>query len=300
MKAYLLVVPNLYCNYKCSYCIQQKSSLDVRTNSKKIDVDLLLPYLKKNRIARSVSVLGGEATLHPDFDRLMEGLLLLYRKVVLTTNLNGKWYEDFGTALGKMKKWGRKVKWNTTYHPAWQKTEEYIDRIRQMKAEGIKVEQVATPDTADLTEETAQKLINASVGWKIQPFTGRDEEGVMRPRSWDDIRKGYQFAFDPTKYIENYDEYCRECEDASFDGNDGRERMVTCKTPRYLIGPDNMVYPCHRHLYMQDRDYACGMLQDADKEKFRFKWSRWSKHWTLECGTKCNPCDFQEVKITPA
>lgn len=44
-----MIATNLYCNYACYYCIQQKSSLDVRKNSKKINVDSVLKFLRRNR-----------------------------------------------------------------------------------------------------------------------------------------------------------------------------------------------------------------------------------------------------------
>ena len=59
--------------------------MDVRKNPYKVDVDLLLNLLRKNRIAHSVKLMGGEATLHPDFEGMVDGLLEIYPKVVLTT-----------------------------------------------------------------------------------------------------------------------------------------------------------------------------------------------------------------------
>ena len=270
----------------------------MRTNPNKIDVSAVLNFLQRNRITRSVSLMGGEATLHPEFEPLMEGLLRLYRKIVITTNLNGKWYEGFPQSLELMKKWGRKVKWNTTFHPAWMEPDLYIERVNAIRAAGLRLEQVATPDTDELSPEVSEKLHKADIGWKLQPFTGRDASGRMAPQTWDDVNCEYPFAFDPAKYIEHYDEYVNECEDASYEGSHKRERAVQCKTPRFLIGPDNMVYPCHRHLYLADREYACGSIHDIDMQEFRFKWQKFLKRWTLRCDTKCNPCDFREVKIT--
>ena len=107
-KPYLLIVANLFCNHQCTYCIQRKSSLDVRLNPHKIDVLAVLRFLESNRIDRSVKLMGGEATLHPDFETLVEGLLGLYKKLVITTNLNGKWYRDFDKALTKNEVLGSK------------------------------------------------------------------------------------------------------------------------------------------------------------------------------------------------
>ncbi|MEE8484916.1 MAG: hypothetical protein V3S46_09990, partial [Nitrospinota bacterium] len=223
----------------------------------------------------------------------------LYRKIVVTTNLNGNWYEDFPKTVETMKRWGRRVKWNTTYHPGWMAADLYIERVRSLKAAGLRVGQCATPDTPELALETAEKLNAANIGWKLQPFTGRDETGRMRPQTWDDINRDYPMEYDPSKFIDNYGEYIRECEDASHADSHKRQRPVKCLTPRFLIGPDNMVYPCHRHLYMQDGEYACGSIRDATMNDFKFKWSRIFRRWPLMCGTKCNPCDFREVKIKP-
>jgi len=297
--AYLLIITNLHCNHRCSYCIQQESSLDVRMTPDRVDVDLLLKFLRRNRIARSAKLMGGEATLHPDFERLMDGLLEIYPKVVLTTNVNGKWYRNFPKALETMQRWGRRGVWNTTYHPAWMDVDVYIDRIRAMMAAGLKLDQVTATDTPELSQQTAEKLHGAEIGWKLQPFTGRNAAGELLPRTLDDVRRGFPLLYFPRKYIEHYADYLRECEDANYGGDDLRDEWVKCTTHYFLIGPDNLVYPCHRHLYAQDRRYAAGSLEDVEMRKFKFKWSKLFGRWSLPCDTKCNPCDFRSVKLEP-
>lgn len=297
-RPYLLLITNLFCNHRCSYCIQQKSSLDVRLNPTKIDVDQVLKFLDKNRIDRSVRLMGGESTLHPDFEKLMHGLSKLYKKITITSNLNGKWYRDFDKALGKMKAWGDQVKWNTTYHPAWMEADLYIERVRKLQEAGIFLDQIATTDTPDLDPLVAEKLHTANIGWKLQTFTGRNAAGRMLPQTWDDVNQKYPQLYDPARYIENYDEYTRECEDANQDTSSHlRQKWVSCTTSRFLIGPDNFIYPCHRHLYVADKDYAAGSIHDVDMKDFKFKWSSLRGAWTLPCHTKCNPCDFRSVKI---
>ena len=297
--AYLLIISNLHCNHRCSYCIQQESSLDVRKSPDKVDVDLLLNFLGKNRIAHSVKLMGGEATLHPDFERMVDGLLRIYPKVVLTTNLHGKWYKDFPAAMEIMKGWGSKVVWNSTYHPAWMELDLYIDRVRTMQAAGLRMNQVTATDTPELNDETAEKLHGAGIGWKLQIFTGRNAQGELLPRTMDDVRKGYPLLYNPRKYVEHYEDYLKECEDANYSGNDLRAEWVKCTTSYFLIGPDNLVYPCHRHLYVQDKRYAAGSLADPTMKSFKFKWSKLFHRWTLPCDTKCNPCDFRSVKLKP-
>jgi len=297
--SYLLIVTNLYCNHQCTYCIQQKSSLDVRSNPKRVDVRALLAFLKHNRISRSVKLMGGEATLHPDFEKLMAGLWELYPKIVFTTNINGPWYRDFPAALEKMKSWGHKVKWNTTYHPAWMELDLYIERIQAMRDAGLWLEQVAATDTHELNPDEAARLHDAGIGWKLQPFTGRNPEGRLVPETWEDVTSGYPLLYDPAKYIRHYEEYARECEDANLSDQDWRDEWVRCTTSRFLIGPDNKVYPCHRHLYAEDPRYAVGDIHDTYMKDFNVKWNRWLGRWTLPCDTKCNPCDFRVVKIKP-
>ncbi|MDH4121602.1 MAG: radical SAM protein [Deltaproteobacteria bacterium] len=296
--AYLGIFTNLFCNHQCSYCIQAKSSLDVRKNPDKVDVPQLLAFLKKNRIAHSVKVLGGESSLHPDFEPLMTGLLGLYSKVVFTTNLNGKWYEKFDTALEKMKKWGNKIVWNTSFHPGWMEADVYIERIRKIKAAGLRLNQVSTTDTPDLTKEVADKLMAANIGWALQTFTGRNKEGRMLPQTWADVNTNYPQLYSPAPYIDNYESYLANCEDADENHPPQRDTWVTCKTKRFLIGPDNLIYPCHRHLYVRDHNYAAGSIHDLGMKDFKFKWNRLLGRWNLPCDTKCNPCDFEFVKIT--
>lgn len=294
---YLLIVTNLFCNHKCSYCIQQKSSLDVRQRPEKVDVDQVLKFLKRNRIAKSVSLMGGEATLHPDFEKLMDGLVKLYPKIVFTTNVNGKWYKDFDLALKKMSQWKDNVRWSTTYHAAWMDCDLYIERIRKMKEAGFNMEQVAATDTSDLPAEEAEKLFKADIGWKMQTFTGRAPDGRLVPQTLDDISLQYPQTYDPMKYIEHYQEYTEECEDSNYTNNFLRKEWVNCTTHHFLIGPDNNVYPCHRHLYVYDKMYKMGDIHDVEMKNFKSKLNRWTGEWTLPCHTKCNPCDFKAVKI---
>ncbi|UCE03145.1 MAG: hypothetical protein JSW67_02825, partial [Candidatus Latescibacterota bacterium] len=98
-------------------------------------------------------------------------------------------------------------------------------------------------------------------------------------------------------YIERYDEYESGCEDANHNQSDHRPEWVQCTTSRFLIGPDNTVYPCHRHLYRGDPEYACGSIYDVRMKEFKFNWSWLRGRWQLPCHTKCNPCDFHQVKV---
>ncbi len=298
-KPYLLIITNLFCNHRCTYCIQQKSSLDVRLKSDMVDVDALLKFLEKNRIDRSVKLMGGESTLHPDFEKLMDGLLKLYKKVVITSNVNGKWYRDFDQALAKIVKWGSDVQWNTTYHPAWMDADLYIERIRKMQAAGVNLDQIATTDTPDLNPEIAEKLFNAGINWRLQTFTGRNPEGRLVPQTWADVNTKYPQLYDPSKYIDEYAHYQEECEDANQSSNFMRKEWVSCTSNKFLIGPDNNIYPCHRHLYVADSKYICGSIHDVEMAKFKFKWNSMWGNWTIPCNTKCNPCDFGAVKIKP-
>lgn len=273
--------------------------MDVRLNPNRIDVDQVLKFLTANRIDKSVRLMGGEATLHPDFEKLMHGLLKLYGKVTLTTNINGKWYRDFDKALETMRGFGKTVLWNTTYHPAWMEPDLYIERIRKMKEAGLHVGQIATTDTPDLSSEVADKLHKADIGWHLQTFTGRNKEGRLLPQTWADVNQKYPQLYDPAKYINNYEEYTRECEDADSNSNCERPGWVNCITSKFLIGPDNNVYPCHRHLYVADKQYVCGTIYDVEMKEFRYKWNSLQSRWSLPCHTKCNPCDFGSVKVTP-
>ena len=148
-----------------------------------------------------------------------------------------------------------------------------------------------------VTDELADKLHAADIGWTLQPFTGRGENGELLPRSWADIRTDYPLLYDPSWYIDGYKEYSQECEDANHSADDRRPEGVECSTRRFLIGPDNNVYPCHRHLYAEDTNYICGSIHDVGMKEFRQKWDWWRGRWLLPCHTKCNPCDFGLVKI---
>lgn len=140
----------------------------------------------------------------------------------------------------------------------------FIERARAMRAAGLNVGQTASTDTSDLLPETAERFLHAGIGWKLQPFTGRNAEGRLVPQSWDDVRTEYPLEWDISKYIDHYEEYTENCEDANAESDFSHPEWVRCTTSKFLIGPDNQIYPCHRHLYAQDERYACGSVHDFE------------------------------------
>jgi hypothetical protein len=65
------------------------------------------------------------------------------------------------------------------------------------------------------------------------------------------VNRSFPQLYDPSKYIDHYDEYVRECEDANYSEAFERNTWVSCTTSRFLIGPDNLVYPRATAIFMQ-------------------------------------------------
>lgn len=80
------------CNAKCKFCIEQKSCRKEKTTLLLNNLTIFLTQMKTQKILYSVSVTGGEPTLHKDFPALCK-LLTSYKEAndihFLTINTNG-------------------------------------------------------------------------------------------------------------------------------------------------------------------------------------------------------------------
>ena len=90
-------------------------------------------------------------------------------------------------------------------HPEWMDVDLYIEPVRAMQTAGYKMNQVTATDTPELSDDVADKLNSAEIGWKLQMFVGRDGQGELQPRSPDEIRQGYPLLNNPRNYTDHYE-----------------------------------------------------------------------------------------------
>lgn len=66
---------NNYCNFKCSYCFAQETMhSDTAKNITMENFEIFLNWLKKNNM-REVRLIGGEPTLNPDLEKLLDKII---------------------------------------------------------------------------------------------------------------------------------------------------------------------------------------------------------------------------------
>ncbi len=71
------------CNENCTFCINKKSRLNSDMDFK--DIIEVFKYLKLNGI-KKIKLLGGEPTLHPDFNKIYNFAQLNFEQIILFTN----------------------------------------------------------------------------------------------------------------------------------------------------------------------------------------------------------------------
>ena len=296
--SYLYYCPNLFCSMACKWCIQEHPNEFVRAIKDKSNHKLVIEWLKKNRFLDTLAIAGGEATLHPGFKEIIEELSSLY-KITVTTNLFSGLYKDMPGFIEWAKKFS--VRWNTSYHPAQNlSVDVFIERVKAMKAADLNIDQVASVDSHELSNDYIRKLLTANIGWTLQYNTGvgvntgqgirPDPNGELKPRTQGDIRTYLPLAWnDWQKYVgANYSKYHEACGKVSL-------QTVQCATDRIIIGPDDHIYTCHSLTYMQRKDLSLGhisTLMDLKERGYKF--------WTpIKCDQfgRCDPCDVGCMKI---
>ena len=86
-------MPNLmltnWCNYKCSYCfgMDYMAPTVAKQNMSQATFTGIIEWLSKTQNMKSIHLMGGEPTLHPDFEWFVEYLLARDFKITIFSNL---------------------------------------------------------------------------------------------------------------------------------------------------------------------------------------------------------------------
>lgn len=83
------ILLNTYCNLKCSYCFASDTMTHCKDDNMSCEnFDYILNFLKNNNIT-TVKLLGGEPTLHPNFNYFLSKVVneKFFREMILFSNL---------------------------------------------------------------------------------------------------------------------------------------------------------------------------------------------------------------------
>lgn len=268
---YLAYFMDMRCNYNCSYCIQSGIQ---RGGYSRIPPDEVITYLLEHaqRKERCLGIVGGEATVNPEFRRTIEKLHQTF-SITVTTNLGSKLFEDMDAFL----EWAvaHPIEWHASFHAEFMDPTVFVSRVRRMQEAGL----VCIPegvDTEGMSEKQREIILGGGIGFQFQVFLGSDAEGNLVPREHPDP------SF-------SYDRYKAMC--------GGNPRPCTCRTvtrsrhARHLIAPDGSIYNCHQLLYRQLNPVG----------HIRSGWPKGLLDWQ-ECNLlgDCNPCDMGDMEFREA
>ena len=270
----------LTCSADCPYCIQKivpeefKKARRATSLSGEEWVRLLNGI--EHRSGQPLALTGGEPSIHPDFLYVLNNLEGY--TITVTTNLISKHFDDVDELIRDVHPTSP-VRFNTSFHPGSIEPEEYIRRVKRMKALGLWVDQVAMVNhPGSEFEEYRQIFRRHGLELRPQSFLGY-WNGKLYPTPDDP-----NVTNDPREHGITDLKLYRE-------GFSARKRQpIYCQTRRFLIGPDGWVYNCHYHLYSHKSPVG-----DLTKGEVHLK----EGPYYCEDFGFCNPCDFPHVTFKP-
>lgn len=255
------------CSGDCPYCIQG----DIKRKSySEVEYTKWIDYINNNFESGSgIGLIGGEPTIYNGFTDIITALGNKYHLTV-TSNLKSKLFEDIDAFVSWAKPF-EKVRWNFSFHPSVIDVDTFIERVTNIKINGINVDQVASVFTKEI-EEHLDKLLQARIGFWLQTDTHLDDDRILHPNK-EDMHK-----FGPGETgITDLDRYNYLC-------NGKKNDTVLCHTGKMLIDPSGNAYRCHRDLYKKENSIG-NVFEETVVPN-------------LICPNvgDCNPCDTASIK----
>jgi len=250
VEAYL----TLRCNLNCSYCINDNKTVKRKRNEMSGD-EWIAQLNKVDFRDISLTLGGGEPTIHKDFYKILNGLKDDI-KVDLLTNLQFD-VDEF-------------IK-NTT-------PERFTDKDNPAY-KSIRVSYHPSQMEPNELAAKAEKLQNA--GYRIGIFGLTSPELGAQNNQMEEITRLKKLFFYPKEFMGEQDGQLYGTYKYP-EGLSGKLENVVCKSKELLIAPDGLIYKCHRDLYKDE--FATGMLKhNLPKPQYR-KCSNFGD---------CNYCDIK-------
>lgn len=206
------------CNFNCGYCINKFNGLEKRVEIRGNDWVKLVNAIDFGGL--SLTLGGGEPTLHPDFFEIVEGIT---PKIDLLTNLNFNVEEfiknvDPGKFTVSDKPSYKPIR--VSYHVGMSQPETLVKKAKRLQNAGFNVGIFGVRHPHLINE-------NMEMNWLC------NEHGVFF------YDKDFLGKVDDKMY--GYFKYP--------DGFTGEKKEVECRLRELLISPDGKFFKCHRDLY---------------------------------------------------
>jgi hypothetical protein len=254
---YLSVFLTLRCNFKCQYCVNEKSDRLIRAR-RELNAEEWIEGINRLDISDDIAVTisGGEPTMHKDFYKIMTGI---DHPIDLLTNF------EFDVI-----KFIHSVDPNKMFHCD-------IPGYKSVRAS-------FHPDFMEIKEVVAKAVVLQDAGFNVGILPLNFPNSIeFNLKLAEEARKNKVYTF-IKDYLGGYNgrmighyEYP--------DGLSGKKHdKVLCKTQELLISPSGEVFKCHRDLYADL--FPVGSLLHNDFEiEYKYR----------ECDNFgfCNPCDVK-------
>ena len=253
---YIAVFLTLECNLRCSYCINRFGSF-APVNGQMSGEEWVTAL---NRIVTRedipVTLQGGEPTLHPDFNFIVNNVRA-DTHIDLLTNLEfdiGKFIA--GVDPERMKRNAPYASIRISYHPESMKLVALLDKVMSLQNAGysVGVWGILHPEYVNQVHLAAQYCKHLGVDFRTKEFLGEHKDKLFGTFSYP----------------------------GSCDRQERRE--VMCRSSELIIGPNGGVYRCHSDLYGGRSPF--GNILDPDFE-FESRFRRCTAYG------HCNPCDVK-------
>jgi sulfatase maturation enzyme AslB (radical SAM superfamily) len=253
---YVGVFLTLRCNFKCKYCINEKSGRLVRARQE-LSTDEWITCLNKLSINPDVPITigGGEPTQHRDFYKIISKI---DHPIDLLTNLEFdiikfihnvdpvKMYSSTNDAYKSIR---------VSFHPEFMEIDETIAKCVDLQKAGfnIGILPINHPENTESNLQLCEEGRKNQIYVFIKDFLG-EYKGQMVGH--------YKYP----------------------DGLIGNQHIrVDCRTQELLISPNGNIFRCHRDLYVNNNPIY--NLMDNPEIEYKYRWCDKFGH--------CNPCDLK-------
>jgi tetratricopeptide (TPR) repeat protein len=241
------------CNYRCSYCNapkpekpffeQEKRNVAVYQGLQRC-IESWRGVYEKYGSCR-IRLDGGEPSVYPSFIELVEGISQ-YHYLQINTNLSF----DIHSFLQKVNP--ERVRLDASFHPEYLSLEDFVDRIRQLRANKFKivVAVVAYPPFLNKISEYKRPIEELHIPFIVHPFSGEfNRKSYPRDYRMEEVSRIYSLD-EASRLIMSW----RKGEDKTTRG-----RLCHMGQMYATIFPNGEVFRC----CVQDNRLSLGSLFDG-------------------------------------